>query len=239
MKIIEKLSAKSNDNGLEGVTIVFLGDSVTQGCFEIYKDGEAVHSIFDQESAYHKNLVKILNLLYPRVPVNVINAGISGGGAKGGFERLHRDVISHKPDLVVVCFGLNDVTGGMKSIGNYTLYLEKIFAELNKENIECIFMTPNMLNSNISPHIRYIDFGRAIAEKTLALQTTGVFDEYINAACEVAKRSNVTVCDSYAKWKMLDKNGVDTTELLANKINHPCREMHWLFAMELVQTIMN
>ena len=38
MKIIEKMAKKSADHyNNEGVTIAFLGDSVTQGCFECYK----------------------------------------------------------------------------------------------------------------------------------------------------------------------------------------------------------
>ena len=31
--------------------------------------------------------------------------------------------------------------------------------------------------------------------------------------------------------------GVDVTELLSNKINHPTREMNWLFAYSLVETM--
>jgi hypothetical protein len=34
------------------------------------------------------------------------------------------------------------------------------------------------------------------------------------------------------------QNGVDTTELLSNKINHPIREMNWLFAYSLVEEMM-
>ena len=37
--------------------------------------------------------------------------------------------------------------------------------------------------------------------------------------------------------KMLYDNGVDTTQLLANKINHPVRAMHKLFAGMLVNTM--
>ena len=36
----------------------------------------------------------------------------------------------------------------------------------------------------------------------------------------------------------LYENGVDVTELLANKINHPTREMNWLFAVSLVDTML-
>jgi hypothetical protein len=48
---------------------------------------------------------------------------------------------------------------------------------------------------------------------------------------------NVPLCDCYAIWKMLYENGVNTTELLSNKINHPTREMNKLFAYELVRTL--
>ena len=37
--------------------------------------------------------------------------------------------------------------------------------------------------------------------------------------------------------KKLEQNGVDTTILLANRINHPTREMNWLFAVSLLETM--
>ena len=41
MKIIEKFAAKRKDNWDQPpVRIGFIGDSVTQGCFEIYKTSE-------------------------------------------------------------------------------------------------------------------------------------------------------------------------------------------------------
>jgi hypothetical protein len=48
---------------------------------------------------------------------------------------------------------------------------------------------------------------------------------------------DIPVCDCYALWKTLYKSGVDVTELLANKINHPTRDMNWMFAYELVKTM--
>ena len=36
----------------------------------------------------------------------------------------------------------------------------------------------------------------------------------------------------------MNELGVDTTELLSNYINHPKREMHWLFASSLVDAMM-
>ena len=43
--------------------------------------------------------------------------------------------------------------------------------------------------------------------------------------------------DSYHKWKNMAKNGVDTTRLLANRINHPNYAMHDFFAYWLVETM--
>ena len=60
----------------------------------------------------------------------------------------------------------------------------------------------------------------------------------MEAAKQVCEKNHVRICDCYAKWKRLYENGVDITELLANKINHPTREMNWLFATSLLDTMM-
>ncbi len=37
-------------------------------------------------------------------------------------------------------------------------------------------------------------------------------------------------------WLRSDlRGGVDITSILSNKINHPTKELHWLFAFELVK----
>jgi len=60
MQIAEKLAKKAKDNRQEApVTIAFYGDSVTQGCFELYKVGEAGHqTIFDKTSVYHAKITQ-------------------------------------------------------------------------------------------------------------------------------------------------------------------------------------
>ena len=61
-------------------------------------------------------------------------------------------------------------------------------------------------------------------------------DRYIASAVALAKECGVPVCDCYAKWKELSKTE-DVTELLANRINHPSKEMHELFAQSLFEII--
>ena len=239
MKIAEKLSAKAKDNwNTPTVTIAFLGDSVTQGCFELYrKEGEEYDTVFDKNSAYHTYVAKILSVLYPTVPVNIINAGVSGSSAPHGLERLERDVLRHDPDLTVVCFGLNDCGKKAEGLDNYLNALKEIFEKLEKKGSEILFMTPNMMATEVS--CRETDpLFRKIAEKISRLQNDGVLDMYIGGAKALCKEKNIPVCDCYAKWKAMSAAGVDVTELLANKINHPTREMNWLFATSLVETML-
>lgn len=238
MNIIKILAEKAKDNmNKKAPTIAFLGDSITQGCFEVYKkDEKTIETVFDKASAYHNYIAKIFEVLFPSVPVNIVNAGISGDIAPHGLSRLESDVISHNPDLVVVCFGLNDVGGGMDNIENYTAALDEIFKRLNERGIETIFMTPQMMNTYTSYAICDPDI-RRIADATANRQNSGLLDAYIERAKSVCESNGVKVCDCYSKWKRMYECGVDTTELLSNKINHPTREMNWLFAYQLVETM--
>ena len=72
MKIVDKIIKKQNDNkNNPGVTIAFLGDSVTQGCFEVYKKGEGIETVFDKNCAYHKYFAQIFEVICPNVPFNI------------------------------------------------------------------------------------------------------------------------------------------------------------------------
>lgn len=238
MKIIEKINKKAKDNfNTEGVTIAFLGDSVTQGCFDIYKKRNGcIETYFDKLNSYQMRVFEILCTLYPSCTVNIINAGISGDNAPRGLLRLERDVLRHQPDLCVVCYGLNDCGVSQQSIDNYVTGLRGIFERLSENGVEIIFMTPNMMNTEISPHLADPDFV-ALATACAKKQTEGHFDAHINAARSLCAELNIPVCDCYAIWKKLSESGVDTTELLSNKINHPTPEMNRVFAYELVKTM--
>jgi lysophospholipase L1-like esterase len=234
MKITEKL--KNSNKNQDEVRIAFLGDSVTQGCFEIYKNRNGnIAVIFDEEHSYPRYVNNILKTLYPDASLKIINAGLSGNQAPKGLERVESDIISHKPDLTVVCYGLNDCKN--HNAARYTEALKGIFTALKSSGSEIIFMTPNMMNTHTSPSVTDPDFIE-IAEECAENQNGGFFDAYINAARELCKELSIPVCDCYAIWKNLYENGVNVTELLSNKINHPTREMNSIFAYELVKTML-
>lgn len=239
MKFVDILRKKTTDNlGTRTPLIAFLGDSVTQGCFEVYQKDNKMEVIFDSDAGYPEKVKRMLSFLYPQSPVSVFNAGINGSSASDGYERLKRDVLCLKPDLLIVCFGLNDSNNEEKGISVFKKALRQIFLETRTAGIETIFMTPNMLNTN-SSKVSKGEILEPLAEIFAQRQSSGVFDDYMEAAREVCREENVTLCDCYAIWKRMYECGIDTTRLLSNGLNHPVREMHDLFAWQLINTILN
>ena len=91
-----------------------------------------------------------------------------------------------------------------------------------------------MLNTYVADDTveRFKDYAKVTSE----YQNSGKMDLYISSAVKLAKELGVTVCDCYSMWKELSKTQ-DITMLLSNRINHPTREMHNLFAESLFNAI--
>ena len=224
MKIRDKILMDRAQLEREGpITIVAFGDSVTHGALALNE--------INYETVYWNLLRRKILEIRNYVPVNVINAGIGGIDAKGSIERMDKQVLAHMPDLIIVCFGLNDVNGTLE---DYLSSLRTIFEKCAKSGAEVIFMTPNMLNTYVSEdtapvHLEY-------ATVTAEYQNSGRMDLYMSSAVKLAEEMNITVCDCYAKWKKLSESR-DTTKLLVNRINHPTKEMHELFASSLFEIL--
>ena len=223
MNVKEKL--QMNIDGLYEhgpINIVIFGDSVSHGC---------LRSGNNYETVYWNLLKQKMNAYRDYVPVNMINASIGGTTARKSLARFEKQVLKHEPDLVIVAFGLNDVNYPLEE---YLDALGQIFAGCRTAGSDVIFLTPNMLNTYVAEDTppRYLEY----AAETAEYQNSGRMDRYIYAAADLAHSMNVPVCDCYSKWKELSKTE-DTTMLLINRINHPCQEMHKLFADALYDMI--
>lgn len=205
------------------INIVIFGDSVSHGCFA---QGE-----IDYEAVYWNKLRNKILEVRNYVPVNVINAAIGGITASMSLARMDKQVLSHNPDLIIVCFGLNDVNAALET---YLNSMREIFEKSLASGAEVIFMTPNTFNTYVADDTptQHYEYAKVTAE----MQNNGKFDKYIYAAVDLAREMGVTVCDCYSAWKELAKTE-DVTMLLANRINHPTKEMHGLFAQMLFDTI--
>ena len=236
MKIAELIRAKATRKTQNPpITLGFLGDSVTQGCFSLYLTSETtLETEYDYRFAYPELLHRKLASVFPSVPFHILNAGLSGDNAPGGYARLERDLLCHRPDFAVVCYGLNDVSHGENGVCAYENALKNIFRTLRREGVETVFMTPNMMCTYVSPELT-VPLFRNAAENLSAMQNGGLFDRYLDAARAAAAECGVPVCDCYARWKKLEAFGADVTRLLANRINHPTPEMNGLFADALFE----
>ena len=240
MKILNKICEKENDRfGKSSATIAFLGDSVTQGCFECYiTSSGGIETVFDPDNSFPSLTVKFLHLLYPASQINLINAGISGDSAPSGFARFERDIEPYHLDLVVIGYALNDSSRGLEGIADYTEAMNGICRKSAGLGAECIILTPNMMNTAVSCHLTS-DTMRSLAQSFAETQVKGVLEKYAEAAVKVAENRGIPVCDMYSRWKKMSEYGVDVTELLANKLNHPLREMSRVTAMALIETMFN
>ncbi|TAL39580.1 MAG: hypothetical protein EPN93_01150 [Spirochaetes bacterium] len=106
----------------EALTIVALGDSLTQGWMA--------------RKGYLDFLQEMLKVKYPGNKARFVNKGIPGDTAEGGYYRLMDDVISYKPDCVFIQFALNDAFSGYpveRFKNNIQLIVNRIEAETNAE----------------------------------------------------------------------------------------------------------
>lgn len=239
MRVIEKIVAQCrNPGGNRPVCIAFLGDSVTQGSFELVrKSNGKIGGETDSKAVYHNQLREMIEFVFPGAPLHIINAGIGGETAAQGLGRLDRDVLLYKPDLCVVCFGLNDLGSGHSGLEKFRSALDVIFTRLLDSGTEVIFMSPNMVCTEYSATSEMAGF-QEFANLLIDYQKNGVMDQFMDAAKALCAAKGVAYCDCYAIWRRLEQLGADTNALLSNGINHPVREMHALFAAELFRMIM-
>jgi acyl-CoA thioesterase I len=84
-------------NGIP-VTIVALGDSLTQGWMV--------------SKGYLDFLNEMLHIKFPKGRFKLINGGIPGDTADSGLSRLRWDVLHYNPDCVFIQYAINDAFSG-------------------------------------------------------------------------------------------------------------------------------
>jgi acyl-CoA thioesterase I len=132
---------------LQGVhRIVCLGDSITQA-------GEG-------PGGYVWLVRKYLDALYPGT--EVINAGISGHKSTDMLARFDRDVLEHKPDLVTISVGVNDVWHGFYDnhplgdgpagvpLPEYRKNVEAMVAKAKAANVKVVILSTTVIHEDLS-----------------------------------------------------------------------------------------
>ncbi len=189
----------------EPVRVVCLGDSVT---------GVYYHT--GGRRAYTDMLGIALRRLYPKADIATTNAGISGNTTVDALARLDRDVLAHKPALVTVMFGLNDMT--RVPLEQYRENLQSIVDRCRESSAEVVLCTPNNVISTS---------GRP-TEKLV---------QYCQIVREVAAAKGVPLCDCYAEWDALRSRDPLGWRLRMSDAIHPNMDGHKQFAELLAHSI--
>lgn len=191
--------------GEKPVTIVCLGDSVT---------GVYYHT--GGKRAYPEMLEIAIKRAIPKANVTVINAGISGHSTQNGLERLDRDVLSKRPDLVTVSFGLNDMARIPEE--QFRKNLETIVARCREAKADVVLCTPNAV----------INTGGRPTEK---------LERYCEVIRATARDLKLAVCDQYRAGDAQRKQDAWAWRLTLSDEIHPNMDGHKLMAEELCRTI--
>ncbi len=188
------------------VKVVCFGDSVT---------GVYYHT--GGRRAYPK-LVEIgFQRTEPRAKVNAVNAGISGNTTRDALARIDDDVLSHRPDLVTVMFGLNDVT--RVPIKEYRDNLVKIIRRCRDAGAEVLLCTPNSVYDTTARPVKKLE-------------------RYVAVVKQVGQAEQVPVADCYDAYERLRARDQFAWATLMSDEIHPNLDGHKLIAEEIVHTVL-
>ncbi len=187
------------------MTIVCLGDSVT---------GVYYHT--GGYRAYPEMLEIALKQAVPNAHVKVINAGISGHSTNEGLARLDRDVLSKRPDLVTISFGLNDMSRVPED--QFRKNMDLLIERCQAAKSLVVLCTPNSV----------------ISTSSRPIEKLRKYCEIIHA---VGRERNIPVCDQFAAGETLRSQDAWSWRLTLSDEIHPNLDGHKLMAEELCRTI--
>ena len=133
----KKIELKQNS------TIVFIGDSIT--------DAGRLDSAYRPFGYGYVHFIAYRLLAkYPEDNLSIINTGISGDTIRDLDYRWERDCLNHKPDILSILIGINDLCRRYENrmneavlIEEYELTYERLLSQVeDKYNCQLILMEP-------------------------------------------------------------------------------------------------
>lgn len=160
--------------------------------------------------------------------LTVHNAGIGGNTTASARSRLVKDVLAHKPRVVVIQFGINDAavdvwkkppaTESRVSLADYEANLRFIIAELRKINAKPILMTSNP--TRWTSRLREM-YGKPPYDP----DSPDGFDKpvlarYCNAMRAIAKELNIPLVDAHEAFLAKDPDKLLLDGMHPNDAGH-------------------
>lgn len=182
------------------ITIVAHGHSVPAGYFKTPE----IRTFDSYPSLLHQRLAT----LFPTAVIEMVVTAIGGEASSSGVNRFEQDVLSLKPDIVLIDYALNDRGIGLKTSREN---LEKMISLCSERKIKVILLTPTP------------DQTEDILKTETPLNS---FQEMIR---QLAIQHKVAMVDSYEAFRQRVASGTPLPHLMS-QVNHPNRQGHELVA---------
>lgn len=113
------------------MTVVGFGDSITLAAEQ------------PEEGKWLTILGRMLTQRTPGVEWKMVNAGVGGNTLREGFARFDSDVLSHRPDIVLIEFGGNDAVSNARHVplGEFSSTLKTIMDGLKAIDARVVLLT--------------------------------------------------------------------------------------------------
>jgi lysophospholipase L1-like esterase len=187
------------------VNIVCHGHSVPAGYFRT--------PVVDTFNAYPHLLHRGLKERFPYAVVNVIVTAIGGENSESGAKRFDLDVLSLRPDVVTIDYGLNDRGIGL---AHAEAAWQTMIDQAKAAGVKVILLTPTPDTS-----VKLDD-------------PNDPLNQHVQQIRVLARRNGVALVDSLACFKKRIHDG-EPLESLMSQINHPNRKGHDVVAAELLR----
>ncbi len=186
--------------------IVAFGDSITAG-------GEA--STVDLQ--FPMRFGAYLRRKHPEANITVENTATGGDNTVMGLERLSDKVLTHKPDLVLVGFGMNDCN--LPGVGGVAL------PDFQNNLVSMV----NQIREKTGAEVILFS---AFPPNPLWHWSTHHMEQYAAATKAAADQAHCAYADVYSVFEIVLQRK-DPSSMLGNNINHPNDFGHWLYLQAL------
>ena len=142
------------------IALLFLAQSLSAQTAAPFQDGERWCALGDSitHGGRYQHLIYLFYATrFPDRTIDLFNCGISGDSAGGALRRLEDDVLSHKPSVVTIMLGMNDVSRNLyepgpaspetvkkreKALADHSQNMKLLAEKLTAAGARLIFFTP-------------------------------------------------------------------------------------------------
>lgn len=209
-------------------TVVAFGDSLTAK-----REGVVTYSEVIQ-AEFNKN----------KIGATVINSGVPGNTSSMAKARFEKDVLEHKPDLVILLLGTNDAavdvwkdppaTGPRVPIDVYEQNMRGFIKALKAQGSKIIVVTP--LPTRWTEKLKGM-YGKPPYDPTDPDGFNIILKSYVQRIRDVAASENVKLIDMYKEFSKYDKvKGRSMDDLFLDGL-HPNTKGQSILAAPLLKAI--